>query len=359
MRHGVRRRDGSGAGADRAALHGHANHGLLRPGLPRALGGRPGQLEARLVPVDPGRRVLEEQQAVAKATGWRFRIINEMEDEKAPQMGSLCRRHRGRHRRRLARRRLPERLGPEPRLWPSATRASARSASSSGAPTARATRRSPSRRRTPAHGRWCRRVSVALRTPGSVCSTPSPSPCATGSRGRSLHPNGYPYSWGELALQYWQKDIGRAATFSEEQQKQVFFVDWWNYEALQDARTRAAAFLKDEAPNLGDEGRDAVLRAAALYAQEGEAAGRPGRAAGGLLRPVERQGLRRLDARRPRPASRRYWRRPWTWNVRPSPRSRRRSRRKACRCPHLSQTPLLRPASAARTARSGSRAWRA
>ena len=89
-------------------------------------------------------------------------------------------------------------------------------------------------------------------------------------RGRSLHPNGYPYVWGELALQSWQKDLARAATLSEDQQKQLFFADWWNYEAFQDARTRAAAFLKDEAPNLGDKGRDAVLRAAALYEQEGK-----------------------------------------------------------------------------------------
>ncbi len=221
-------------------------------------------------PSIPVGEFMEEQQAVAKATGWRFRIINEMDNEKDPRMGRYAGRHRSRHRRRPARRRLPEHVGPEPR------RGRRLRGRRRGAQVPLAHLRH-GREREAHRGGGHRPVgdgAAGLRRRAGRPAAPAR---------RALHrraqlearqiaaPERISLRLGRTrALQSWQKDLARAATLSEDQQKQLFFADWWNYEAFQDARTRAAAFLKDEAPNLGDKGRDAVLRAAALYEQEGK-----------------------------------------------------------------------------------------
>lgn len=80
--------------------------------------------------------------------------------------------------------------------------------------------------------------------------------------------SGYRYAWGERALEAWRDDLRRAEEFTEEQRKGLFFANWWNFEAWQDARARASAFLKDEADHVGPEAREALLQAAELYAQE-------------------------------------------------------------------------------------------
>jgi hypothetical protein len=49
----------------------------------------------------------------------------------------------------------------------------------------------------------------------------------------------------------------------------LFFVSWWNFSSLVDARAAAARFLRGKADLLNGEGRDALRRAAVLYEQEG------------------------------------------------------------------------------------------
>ena len=230
----------------------------------------------------------EEQAAVAKATGWRFRHIYEMDNEKDPQMGRYADEMASAIEAGLPLIGYPDKGDLNPAVavayegagadrkfrwltYSSGTQGKLIAAADTGpwlmlpqafggAPDARQ--------------RLLDSLSIAVRN---------------WRRGTSLHPNGYPYAWGELALERWQADLARAATFTEEQRKQLFFIDWWNYEAFQDARTRAAAFLKDEAPNLGDKGRDAVLRAAALYEQEAKVLLAPHGKAEAFLGPWEKR----------------------------------------------------------------------
>ena len=95
----------------------------------------------------------------------------------------------------------------------------------------------------------------------------------------SSNPKGVParYLYGDDALSSWSDDIGRAGTFDEEQRKSLFFVNWWCFTALCDARSAASQFCKDHAGEFKGEGRAALLRAAAVFEVE---AGRLGKVFG-------------------------------------------------------------------------------
>ncbi|MFO7956157.1 MAG: M56 family metallopeptidase [Candidatus Brocadiia bacterium] len=231
--------------------------------------GEPDQGEKTWCGSIPVGEFFETQAAVAEATGWRFRVIDEMANEQDPRMGRYaddiaaaigsglpvvgyptkddlnvavaygCE-GEGADRKFLWRTYWS---GSEPKVVPAEDVGPwvMIPAEFSGQPDARQ--------------RLLDSLSISVRNWHRV---------------RSLHPNGYPYAWGEAALQAWREDIRTADELSEERRKELFFANWWNYEIWQDARARAAAFLKDEAPLLAPEARDAVLRAAELYEQEAQ-----------------------------------------------------------------------------------------
>jgi hypothetical protein len=74
------------------------------------------------------------------------------------------------------------------------------------------------------------------------------------------------YLYGPEALSQWRGDIGQAEEFPLEQRKSLFFVGWWCFDCLVDARRSAARFLNDHAGELGDQARPALAQAAGAYA---------------------------------------------------------------------------------------------
>ncbi|MGD8240380.1 MAG: hypothetical protein PVH68_17630, partial [Armatimonadota bacterium] len=210
----------------------------------------------------------EHQQAVASATGWRFDIVDEMADEGNPRMG--------RYADRIA-------AGIESGFpvvgYPDTSDLNVAVAYGyQGEGTER-----KFLWRTYWSGDSAKEVPAAqigpwVMIPVEFGGAPDPRRRLLDTLAIAVHNwrreesqslNGYRYAWGEVALKAWREDVRRAAEFTEEQRRGLFFVHWWNFEAWQDARTRAAAFLEDEADTLSPEGRDAVLRAAELYAKEG------------------------------------------------------------------------------------------
>ncbi len=210
----------------------------------------------------------EEQAAVATATGWRFDILDQMADEQNPRMERYADRIAAAIEAGLPVVGYPstddlnvavaygvEGEGDEPRfLWRTYW-------SGDGAKVVPAAETGPwvmipveFGGAPDARRRLLDTLSIAVRN---------------WHREGSESLTGYRYAWGERALQAWREDVRRAGEFTEEQQKGLFFLNWWNFEAWQDARVRAAQFLKEEAEHLGPAGREALLRAAGLYAQEG------------------------------------------------------------------------------------------
>src|SRR5439155_1323162 len=55
------------------------------------------------------------------------------------------------------------------------------------------------------------------------------------TRGVAQHGHGE-YLYGPAAYQRWIQDLGRATTFTEQEQATLFFVSWWNFDTLCDAR---------------------------------------------------------------------------------------------------------------------------
>jgi len=78
----------------------------------------------------------------------------------------------------------------------------------------------------------------------------------------------YYYLWGEQATNAWMQDLADAGSFTEEQQKSLFFANWWCFEAYVYARCRAAAFLSDNAKALQGDSAKAVEQAAAIYQKQ-------------------------------------------------------------------------------------------
>jgi hypothetical protein len=78
------------------------------------------------------------------------------------------------------------------------------------------------------------------------------------------------YHYGEAALMEWANDLGDVSGLSKEDRSNLFFVSWWNFDSLCDARHAAVLFLQDAAAVPGGDAGGALERAAALYRQEAE-----------------------------------------------------------------------------------------
>lgn len=76
------------------------------------------------------------------------------------------------------------------------------------------------------------------------------------------------YWHGTAALAHWSEDIGRFDSLSEEERGMLFFVSWWNFGCLADARHQAAPFLRQVMPLFGQKAKPILERAAAVYTEE-------------------------------------------------------------------------------------------
>lgn len=76
------------------------------------------------------------------------------------------------------------------------------------------------------------------------------------------------YWYGKAAFSAWIKDLQGFDTLTEETQKALIGIDWWNYTSLYDARKAAVEFLKDWSNVLDGERQQALGRAMVLYEQE-------------------------------------------------------------------------------------------
>jgi len=83
------------------------------------------------------------------------------------------------------------------------------------------------------------------------------------------------YWYGDAALDRWIADLAKVDRLSEADRKQLFFVSWWNFTALIDARKAAVAFLRDNLGVLDGQARQAVARAVAEYEREVKYIGSP------------------------------------------------------------------------------------
>jgi hypothetical protein len=73
---------------------------------------------------------------------------------------------------------------------------------------------------------------------------------------------------GDSAFEQWIQDLADVDEFTQEQRKSLFFVSWWCYDCLHDARMSAAAFLNERANLFENEVRHLLLRAAGVYTEE-------------------------------------------------------------------------------------------
>lgn len=81
------------------------------------------------------------------------------------------------------------------------------------------------------------------------------------------------YWHGDAALGAWADDIVRSADLADladDLRGSLFFVSWWNYDALVDARQAAVAYLRASAEVFEGDARTALERAAAIYDEEAE-----------------------------------------------------------------------------------------
>ena len=79
-----------------------------------------------------------------------------------------------------------------------------------------------------------------------------------------------PYWYGDAALKHWREDLASAGKLTDPQRDNLFFVDWWNYEAFANARDQAVTFLQDSAGVCEGRSREALARAAGFYAGEAQ-----------------------------------------------------------------------------------------
>ena len=76
------------------------------------------------------------------------------------------------------------------------------------------------------------------------------------------------YWYGEDAYAKWIEDLGKVGDLDDKECENLFFVSWWNFDCVEDARFAAVAFLREAAKLLGSEAGEALERAADLYEKE-------------------------------------------------------------------------------------------
>jgi len=82
------------------------------------------------------------------------------------------------------------------------------------------------------------------------------------------------YRHGERALMSWGSDLTQSQENQGDYYSKLFFVSWWNLSSMHDARGSAVEYLNSHADLLPEAGREAVLKAAELYAEEQKLASR-------------------------------------------------------------------------------------
>lgn len=115
--------------------------------------------------------------------------------------------------------------------------------------------------------------------PGSACRTDGadggvdPGPTTSNWRRTRLEPwnrqagQEVSYLYGPDALRQWRQDIAQAGEYSPEERKKLFFVSWWCFDCLENARHAAARFLDDRVKELQGTARSALAQAAGIYGQ--------------------------------------------------------------------------------------------
>ncbi|MBD3168342.1 MAG: hypothetical protein GF307_02585 [candidate division Zixibacteria bacterium] len=73
------------------------------------------------------------------------------------------------------------------------------------------------------------------------------------------------YHYGDTAFEIWINDIRDAGKFTGEQQQKLFFVNWWVFDCLWDARNQAANYLSDNSAILGEDVEPMLKKAADYY----------------------------------------------------------------------------------------------
>jgi len=76
------------------------------------------------------------------------------------------------------------------------------------------------------------------------------------------------YLFGGAALARWAEDLGKIDTVNAADRENLAFVSRWCFASMLDARMEAASFLEQNANELGDPAKAAILRAAEIYRQE-------------------------------------------------------------------------------------------
>jgi len=76
------------------------------------------------------------------------------------------------------------------------------------------------------------------------------------------------YLLGEDALSQWAEDIGNWDKWSEEERGNLFFVSWWCFTSLLDARRQAAPFLNEHADLFEENIGARIRKAAAVFGEE-------------------------------------------------------------------------------------------
>jgi len=76
------------------------------------------------------------------------------------------------------------------------------------------------------------------------------------------------YLLGDAALARWADDLGKIGTLNQADRDNLAFVSGWCFASMLDARTEAASFLEQNANELVDAAKAAILRAAGIYRQE-------------------------------------------------------------------------------------------
>lgn len=78
------------------------------------------------------------------------------------------------------------------------------------------------------------------------------------------------YWYSEPAFAAWRRDIGLAVRLSEARCAKLFFVSWWTFASLKDARCAADAFVQHSLPLFEGDARRALTHSAGVYEREAE-----------------------------------------------------------------------------------------
>lgn len=81
------------------------------------------------------------------------------------------------------------------------------------------------------------------------------------------------YHYGARALKQWREDLDLVDQLTDEQREQLFFVSWWCFDCLVDARHAAAKFLNDRAQECVGDLRATLAQAAEIHGQTARKAG--------------------------------------------------------------------------------------